>query len=315
VALMRTVQDIAFGVTGQSIYFDAPEGRPSAVTSVEVFPWDASDGDDSESEAIGSGSVETNPNTTIDAASGFGQTDAGILNVAATTGFEEGRRYLVTSADAYREWFDVLAIDSANTVTAKHPLHNAYAASDTVQTTRIQATVDATWIADDTNLREPCANPMYRVRWVYVVSGVTYVADSYFNVVRYPAAHGVRPQDVEAMHPGWLDRLPTDHRTDQGRRLISEAHRTVKIDMHAAGVDDSSVAETEVVDDLVRWKTLELGELANVMSGNSDGRAYEFLKSQYQQRLDTFIRITLKVPIRDASGAASQRTALGITRR
>ncbi len=309
---MRTVQDLAFGVTGQIVYFDAPEGRPSSVTSVEVFHWES--GDDY-AALTGSGSVETDPNTTVDAASGYGQSNAGLLAVAATTGFQVGRLYLVTSADGLREWFEVNEIDSGNSVTTKHPLHNAYASADTVQSTRITATVDSTWIADETNLLEPCANPMYRVRWVYVVAGLTYVSDSYFNLTRYPGAHGVRPQDVEAMQPGWLDRLPTDHRADQGRKLIAEAHRTVKLDMHAAAVDDASVAESEVVDDLVRWKTLELGELARVMSGNADGRAFEFLSAEYQKRLDAFIRITLKVPIRDSSGAASQRSTFGITRR
>ncbi len=31
---MRAVQDLTFGVTGQLVTFDAPQGRPSSVTSV-----------------------------------------------------------------------------------------------------------------------------------------------------------------------------------------------------------------------------------------------------------------------------------------
>jgi hypothetical protein len=309
---MRTVQDLAFGVTGQSVIFDAPEGRPSSVTSVDIFAWTS---DDDYAALTGTGAVETNPNTTIDAASGYGQTNPNVLNVTATTGMALDRRYLVTGADGFREWFDVAEIDSGNTVTAKHPLHNAYTTSDTVQSTRISATVDSTWIADETNLMDSGANPNYRVRWVYVVSSVTYVADSYFNLTRYVGAHGVRPQDVEAMHPGWLDRLPVDHRGDQGRRLIDEAYRAVKLDMAAAGVDDAAVAESEVVDDLTRWKTIELSELARVMTGGSDGRAYEVVRALYQQRLDSFVRITLKVPVRDLTGSASARQSLGLTRR
>ena len=38
-----TIQEIVFGVTGQTLYLDAPEGVPSAVTSVTVV---RSDGDD-----------------------------------------------------------------------------------------------------------------------------------------------------------------------------------------------------------------------------------------------------------------------------
>ena len=42
---MRTVQEIVFGVTGQLVYFDCPEGRPSSVESVQLFYWDATDDD------------------------------------------------------------------------------------------------------------------------------------------------------------------------------------------------------------------------------------------------------------------------------
>lgn len=313
---MRTVQDITFGVTGQTVYFDCPEGRPSSVTSVEVYRWNASDADTADTDAVGSGSVETNPNTTIDAASGSGQTDPHVLYVAATTGFAVDRSYLITGADGFKEWFECAEIDSANSVTAKHPLHNAYASADTVQSTRISATVDSTWVADETNLDDSAGpNPAYRVRWVYVYGGVTYVADTYFNLVRYVGAHGVRPQDVEATHPGWLDRLPTDHYKDQGRRLINEAYRAVKLDLHAVWTDDAMVANAEAIDELTRWKALELGELARAMAGGGDGRAYEFAQKAYQSRLDSMIRLASKLPIRTTDGAAAQRTALGLTRR
>lgn len=311
---MRTVQDILFNVTGQTVYFDCPEGRPSSVTSGTVYAWNV--GDDSTAEsAIGTPSVETGPNTTIDAASGFGQSDPRVLNVAATTNMAVDRRYLVTAADGQREWFDVEEIDSGNTVTAKHPLFNTYASADTVQSTRIQATIDSTWIADLTNVVEPNANPSYRIRWVYVVNSVTYVADTYFNVVRYTGKHGVRPQDVDLTFPGWLDRLPTDHREDQGRKLIDEAYRQVKIDLAAVGLDDASVANTEIVDELTRWKTLAVAELARFLANGQSEAAYTAAKAAYQERLDSFVRLTTKVPVRDASGAAGSRVSLGLTRR
>lgn len=313
-ALMRDVQDILYNVTGQLVYFDAPEGRPSSVTSATVHAYDA--GDDSAAEvAIGSPSVETGPSTTIDAASGAGQSNPNVLNVAATTGMVVGRTYLVTSAKSYREWFEAAEIVSADTVTAKHPLHNAYAASDTVQSTRIQATVDSTWVATLGKVRNVGANPAYRIRWVYVVSSVTYVADTYFNLVRYAGRHGVRPQDVEVTHPGWLDRLPTDHRNDQGRRLIDEAYRQVKLDMAAVEIDDSGIANSEIADELVRWKTNALTEFARLMDGGQSGEGYSAAKGAYQERLDTFVRVTSKAPIRDESGAASVRQAMSLSRR
>lgn len=313
---MRTVLDIVFGVTGQSLYFDCPEGRPTSVTSCSVFRWDVSDDDTAES-AIGVPAVETNPNTTIDAASGYGQTNPRVLNVAATTGAEVGRTLLVTAADGYREWFEVAEIDSGNSLTAKHPLHNAYASADTVQSTRITAAIDATWIADEANLTgdDVGPNPGYRVRWVYVVAGVTYVADSYFSVVRYAARHGVQPQDIESLVPGWLDMLPTDHRSDQGRKLIDDAYREVKIDLHQVDLAASSIAESEITDELVRLKAVELGEWAKYLSGSGDSGRAEISSKRYQARLDALVRIVSRVPVRDSTGAATPIVAQGLTRR
>jgi hypothetical protein len=157
--MSRTTQRVPFGVTGTLVTFDAPEGRPSSVTSMEVFAWDADD-DDTPETAIGSGTVEAAPNTTLDAAAGAGQTDPRLIPVAATTGFVIGRSYLITAADGNSEWFEVIEIDSTVSVTARHPLHNAYATSDTVKSTRIVATIDATWVADEDNLSDPDdANP------------------------------------------------------------------------------------------------------------------------------------------------------------
>jgi hypothetical protein len=311
---MRTTQDIYFGVANQSLHFDAPEGRPSSVTSVEIFPWDASDDGDSEWSATGA--VESNPNTLVDAASGYGQSDASVIAVAATTGFATDRSYLITSALGHREWFDVLRIASADTVTARHPLHNAYTTADTVQSTRITASVDASWVADEGNLRDDAGpNAAYRVRWVYVVAGVTHVADTYFNLTRYAGTHGVRPQNVESLVAGWMDRLPTDHRGNQGRTLIDDAYTAVKLDLHTVWTDDAMLANTEVVDELTRYKVVELTEFAKILAGGGDTTMYQVARDAYRNRFDSLKRITDKTPTRDSSGAAAVKPAIGLSRR
>lgn len=313
---MRLVQDVVFDVEGQKVYFDCPEGRPSSVTSADVHLWDVSDDDYAET-AIGTPGVETGPNTTIDAASGWGQSDARILNVAATTDFAVDRSYLVTGADGFKEWFDCAEIDSGNSVTARHPLHNTYAAADTVQSTRIQATIDPTWIADEGNITtdDVGPNPMYRVRWVYVVSGVTYVADTYFNVVRYAGRHGVMPQDIEVMSPGWLDHLPTDHRNTQGRALIDDAYRAVKLDVRKLDLAAANLAESEVIDELVRYKTVASVQYAKLMSGGGTIDAAQMSRQQYQEQLDSLLRIVSRVPVRDNTGAATPIASVGLSRR
>lgn len=310
---MRTVQDILFDVTGQTVYFDCPEGHPSAVTSVGVFRWDASDDDTAES-AVGTGAVETNPNTTLDGAAVALSRSIPLLD---TTDIESERRYLLTGAAGLKELVEVDSITAADSVTVKHPLHNDYATGATFQTTRIQATVDATWAADDSNITtdDVGPNPMYRVRWVYVVSGVTYVADTYFNLVRYGARHGVQPQDIDSLIPGWLDSLPSDHRLDQGRRLIDDAYREVKIDLHQVDLAASSIAESEITDELVRLKVIELGEWARFYSGSADSMRSDAASKRYQTRLDALVRIVSRVPVRDSSGAATPVVAVGLSRR
>lgn len=317
-AVVRTVQDILFEITGQKVYFDCPEGRPSSVTSVEVFPWDVSD-DQTAETAVGSPSIETNPNTTLDDTAGSGSSDPNNIPLTATTDVTRERVYLVTAASGLREWAEIESITSGVSARAKHPLHNAYASGATFQSTRIQATIDSTWVADTGNLtgwEAAGPNPMYRVRWVYVVSGSTYVADTYFNLVRYASRHGVTPQAMEVMIPGWLNTLPTDHRNDQGRRLIDDAYREVRIDMHGVDLAASAVAESEIVDELVRYKTLELGEWAKYFtSPNADVTKAEQATKRYTTRNDSLIRIVSRVPVRDETGAATPVVAVGLERR
>lgn len=312
---MRTAQDIVFGVTGQVVYFDAPEGRPSAVTSVKAYSWDVGDVSDWR-VATGAGSVESNPDTLVSSTSGAGQSDPRVINVDDATGFEVGRNYLLTAVNGAHEWIECESFTDT-TVTAKHPLHNAYTDAATLQSTRIQATIDPTWVADLNNLAVSAgANPAYRLRWVYVVDGTTHVADSYFNLVRYAGIHGVRPQDIELAHPGWLDRLPTDHYNDQGQRLIDEAYRSVKIDLMSVEIDDAGVANSEVIDELTRWRAVELGEFARLMAGvQGAADTHAAARQAYRERLDSLARITTKVPIRDETGGAAKRIALGLTRR
>lgn len=309
---MRTVQDILFGVSSQSLTFDAPEGRPSSAPSVSVHAWNASD--DADDEFSLDGAVEANPNTTLDGAAGSSQSDPRNIPLTATTGIAVGRTYLVTGADSIKEWAEVEAVTSTESVTARHPLHNDYASGASFVSTRITASVDDAWAADDANIIETAANPMYRVRWVYVVGGVTYVADTYFNLVRYGARHGVTPQDIEAVYNGWLDSLPTDHRSDQGRKLIDEAYRKVKLDLHSLNIDDATVAEAEILDELVRLRTIERTEWAQFISGgSSDQSRHLAARKEYQEPLDALVRLASKIPIRDATGAAQETTALGLT--
>lgn len=311
---MRTTQDILFGVSGQALTFDAPEGRPSSVVSVEIF--ENRDGDDGTAEdAIGGfPTIETNPNTTLDAASGFGQADRRRVALTATTGIEVGRTYLL--ADGSREWIEVVDVASADSVTARYPLQGTYDIGATFQSTRITQALDAVWAADENNLSGDDPNGRYRVRWQYIVDGATYVHDSYFDLRRYSGSVSLSALDVEALVPGWIDRLPLDHRRDQGARLLREAHRAVKLDLHAIDREDAGLANAEIVDELVRYKAIELSEWANAFArSGSDFTRHDEAKKAYSARFDALVRIVSRVPQRSSTGAASPRIATNLSSR
>lgn len=315
---MRANLDIPFGGTGALVYYDALEGRASSVTSMEIRAWNAGDDETAES-ALGSAAVETNPNTTLDGAAGLGQSDPRSIPLAATTGIVIGRHYLLTAADGNREWVEPIEIDSGNLIIARHPLRNAYASADTFQSTRIAATIDSTWIADDGNITADSPSPGYRCRVVYTVAGVVYRREFNLDVVRVAGTHGVTGLDVDNMIPGWLKRLPVDHQRDQGKRIIDEAYVDVEADLAEVWRAGHQIADAAVVDTLVRYKTIELGEFARLLAGGSvsDGGVrdrYDIASSRYVSRLKSLIRVPDKVPQRTSTGAAEVRRYPGVVR-
>lgn len=253
--------DLLFGVTGQSLYFDAPEGRASSVTSSTVYENASGDDGTTQGATTGSAAVETNPSTTFDAASGVGQSDRRVCNILATTGIAVGRTYLATNATGEKDWVEVAAFTAgaSGSVTARQPLANAYASADTFVSTRITHAIDSTWVAASTNLSgawDP--NPRYRWRLVYVVSSVTYVADVYFDLLRYAGRHDVTPIDVDRRHRGWIDSVSTEDREDQGRSVIDEAYQIVKFDLYNLSLPDQSIRNREAVNELVKLKAIDL---------------------------------------------------------
>ena len=305
---MTPTQNILYNVTGQSIYLDAVEGRPSSITSVGVFTDTTGDDGTAESATTGSASVETNPNTTVDATSGAGATNTRKLSLAATTGIEVGRTYLLTGSSSEREWVEVREIVSGDYVVLRSPLHNAFVNTDTLQSTRMSINIDSTWVADTSNISDDLnPNPGYRVRWVYVYNSTTYVKDTYFNLVRYAGLHNVTPADMEKFLPAWRNILPTSHREDNGRALLDEAYTQVKFDLYAHDLADEMVRDREAMDELVKQKAREVILLTRFYETGAGPDIAEDARAQYQSRLQSLVTKAAKIPFSTDTGGASTR--------
>lgn len=299
-------QELVYGITGQLLVWDCPEGRPSAVTDVQIFAIETGD-DGTEQTAPASNTVEAGPNTTFDAASGDSETDRTKCNLTATTGCIVGRTYLATNALSEKEWIQVKAISAGSYILATSPLKNDFAAADSFVSTRITSTINSTWIAETGNISDGLAlHPGYRVRWTYVVDSTTYVHDSYFDVVRYAWIHNVTEADMRAYSPNWDDRLPTQHREDGGARLIDRASTDVKFDLKRAGVEASAIRHAEGRNELIMARVAR-----KIEAPGTD--AWIEADDHYRELIDGLVRVSVKVPIAtDTTGAGHQTYSKGI---
>jgi hypothetical protein len=313
--MTRSTQDITFGQASQTLVLDCLDGRPSSVTDVQVWDYSTDDAGTEESATTGSASVETNPNTTVNAASGADEADPTIVYLTATTGCAVDRRYLLTSARGHFEWVEVDDVVSADYIVTRHPLLNNYAVSDTLESTRCSITLDTTWVSDTGNLSTTYnPNPRYRVRWTVVVDSATRVYETAFDLVRYQAQHGVTPQDMVRRHPTWLDSLGPDQRLTQGRDLIERGFEGLKFDLYADNKADQAIRNPEAVDQLVISKTWLMVIEDRVMNGTATGVELEAADRIYRARYDQFLRAPV-VQIDTGGGAATTNKPLALLRR
>lgn len=300
------------GIAGQVLHWDAREGRPSSVTSVAVFDQAAGDNGTQQSALSGSASVESDPDTIVDAASGLSQSDPTIVYLADTTGVEIGRSYVLTNPDREFEVVEVVAVDAGVSVQVRHGLRNDYESLSTFESNRVSVSFDTTWVSDQTKLssdRDP--NPGYRVRWEYVVDGTTYVHHDYFEVARYKFDHDVTPGELEQRYSPWLNSLPTEHVQDQGRRIIDKAHSTLSFDLHRFGIPGDMLRNRAVVNELVELKAVLMVE-SDKAKRTGETIGYEIARDEYQAALDGLVAAG-KVDIADDdSGAGMPARAVSL---
>jgi hypothetical protein len=304
-AEMNQTLDILFGVTGQTLYFDAPEGVPSSVTSVSVF--ENSDGDDGEAESATTGSASIDSvSTTLTASVSPQSTNPRQISLTSVSNIAIGKTYAVTNSDGQKEFVEVTDIGTTY-VKVRFPVRNSFVSTNTFQGRRISISVDSTWVADTNNISDSIdPNPRYRVRWVYVVGGVTYVHASYVDLVRYRGEYTVTAADVDARFPGWRDSLQTYDQEDNGRRLIAEAYRQVKLDLYKQGKADQMARNAEVIDELVVLRAALNREESKLIVGSGNIDAVNAIDKAYAASMTSLVSNS-KIPFASDSGGGASR--------
>ena len=307
--------ELIYGVTGQTLYFDAPQGRPSSVDDSDVY--ENIGGDETTAEpALGAAAVETNPNTTFDANSGPSSANPRKCNLTATTGIAVGRVYLATGSNSESEWVEVTEIGSADHVLARNPLKNDYVSTNTFQSTRIAATVDSTWIADKNNISGGTLRPGARYRWrvLYTVSSVQYLGVTEFDVVRYPMRADVLATDVERAFPGFLDRVQTYDSDTQGRATIAAAREWVESELYHLGLRDEDLRDGRTYKRLVQFAANAEQHRQAFVAGGTSREQYEVARAEMDEQFKKLIA-SGQTPTdtgTDGSAAAGERKPLWV---
>jgi len=216
-----------------------------------------------------------------------------------------GRRYAITAASGQWELIEVVG-KNGTTLATRHPMLGDYPIGSTVAATRATVTLDTSWLTATGNLSSSYSpNPRYRVRWLVTVGGESRVYDRYFDLIRYPARHGVTPGDIDERFPGWLDALPVDRQVDQGRTLIDRAFHQVRMDLYQDGKADTAIRNSEAVAELVIARTMLLKLEDEAMRGGVDARALDLAAAVYRQRYDGMIRSPFLATDTSGGGGAS----------
>jgi len=126
----------------------------------------------------------------------------------------------------------------------------------------------------------------------------------------------VTPLDVDARFPNWIDRLAPDYHEDQGVALIEEAFRAVKMDCLADEQAIRRVRNTEVLRELVMFRSNLCAAENNALANpSSAAQALDIAQKLYAQRYDQLMREPKFIADPVGGGAGSQAERLAPWRR
>lgn len=154
---------------GGTIYYDPPQDTqadPSPIPKVTIY-------------SLGGALLVAEQTATLDPVSTtVADVGAGseLITVASAIGISIGRQYLLASGFGHREWVRPASI-SGTAVILHEPLRHSYAAADTLHGCRLSVAILA---AQATPLG------LIEARWSYAARGVTQIATTMVEIVRYP---------------------------------------------------------------------------------------------------------------------------------
>lgn len=250
---MARAIELVYNVTGQVVEMYPPEWSEGVPSSASCSVFEGEDSADDTAEFSPSVTVDS-VSTTVDVASGYSQTNRRKMSIAATTSIVIGRQYLAENEKGQRELVTPNLIVSGDYIELEDDLKYDYAVtSSTLKGLRMSFTVDATWVADDTNILHP-GRPPYRAVFAYTVNSIARRHYVYLRLVRQIFKTNVTIEDLKEYWPdlGYEESITV--RGQQFAYAIEAATDRVRVDIISAGYKPDQFRDTEIVDELVRAK-------------------------------------------------------------
>jgi hypothetical protein len=292
-----TRASIVYGVTGQTLDVYPPEGVPGAAASYSVFR--AGQSNDDTAEFSGTATADS-VSTTVDASSGYSQTNRRKLFRTATTNIAIGRKYIVTNALGQKEIVTPVKIASGDYIENDIDLAYDYSSGATFVGYRQYFTVDATFVATESKITSDPSNS-YRVLWSYSIGGVPHRRWTYFDLVRQAKLHNVTADDLMELWPDMASDEWIEQRGEQFARQIDAAFERVTFDAKMAGVELYKLRDGQYLDELVRQCALMLIAETGLAPGGRDQEVYAIeRRKRYEADFNNAITF-LKLPVDQGS--------------
>jgi hypothetical protein len=174
--------------TAATLYYQPQEGRPTSATITIKTP-----GDEDLAVAVDAAAATIDSvNTTTDDDAGESEDDRRLVPLTATTSVVVGGRYLLTDTTGVREWVEVESVASGVSVTIKSDLEHDYTSGAAFVGTMLS------YILAAENTTEALKDTDFRAEWTYVVAGITYIKETWYDVVRAPWYRAADQAGLEA---------------------------------------------------------------------------------------------------------------------
>lgn len=270
---------LRFEVAGQTLAFEARQGRPSANGTVTLYDSRYARTDASKNPIVTGAATRKVVDTTVTTASGASQSNPKRVFCVPPAALLLGDFVILTNAALQSERVKVVAITSGASFDVDHDLAFDYAIGATIQSAVMTSpAVPTPWASDVTNLGES-----FDAVWSYTVGGIACIETSRWDLVREVLEDGVPDSYLYDRFPD-LRRFQFRDQPGTFQPQVRAAQRDVEALLRACNLKPHRLRANEKVRHLVELRTLVIIADNAVKPPGSEAESYFGRKNDEWER-------------------------------